>query len=355
MKRTGNLYERICSMENLQLADQKARRGKAKQLGVIDFDKDPGGNLGRLQEMLMTKTFRTSKYTHFQLCDPKPRLISRLPYFPDRIVHHAIMNELEGLFTAMFTSDTYSCIKGKGIHACKRAVEHALKDRAGTRYCLKLDIRKFYPSVDHDILKATLRRKIKDADLLWLLDEIIDSAPGVPIGNYLSQYFANFYLCYFDHWLKEAVGVKYYFRYADDMVIFSGDKADLHDICRQIDAYLAINLKLEMKRNYQVFPIDKHSGRGLDFIGYIFFHTHTRLRKRNKQNLARAIKRRDSRQAIMARRGWAIHCDSKNLITKLFQNDNFQRLQHRCPRSELRRGENQDRQDLKRGDRGARF
>jgi RNA-directed DNA polymerase len=127
----------------------------------------------------------------------------RLPYFPDRITHHAVMNILEPIFMQLFTSDTYSCIKKRGIHAAALAVKKALRNEPATRYCLKLDIKKFYPNIDHQVLKHLLRRKFKDEDLLWLLDEIIDSAPGLPIGNYLSQYFANFYLTYFDHWIKK--------------------------------------------------------------------------------------------------------------------------------------------------------
>ena len=116
---------------------------------------------------------------------------------------------------------------------------------------------KFYPSIDHEILKQVVRRKIKDKRLLWLLDEIIDSADGVPIGNYLSQYFANLYLAYFDHWIKEEKRIKYYYRYADDIVILGSDKNELHSLLHEIRAYLSDRLKLKVKRNYQVFPVDK--------------------------------------------------------------------------------------------------
>jgi RNA-directed DNA polymerase len=133
--------------------------------------------------MLLNKTYKTSPYTTFKVFEPKEREVFRLPYFPDRITHHAIMNILEPIFVSVFTNDTYSCIKGKGIHAAVESVKKALQDKSGTVYCLKLDIKKFYPNIDHDVLKQLLRRKIKDKDLLWLLDEIIDSAPGLPIGN----------------------------------------------------------------------------------------------------------------------------------------------------------------------------
>ena len=221
MKRLNNLFEKICSIENLHLADAKARKGKSAQYGVRLHDKNKEVNILMLHAMLKNKTYKTSAYKTFTITEPKERLVFCLPYFPDRITHHAIMNILEPVFTSMFTNDTYSCIKGKGIHAAAKSLQRYLKDVSGTQYCLKLDIKKFYPNIDHEILKQLLRRKIKDADLLWLLDEIIDSAEGLPIGNYLSQYFANFYLTHFDHWLKETIGVKYYLRYADDLV-FSG-------------------------------------------------------------------------------------------------------------------------------------
>lgn len=314
MKRHGNLYQQICSLENLQLADAIARKGKATQPGVIEHDRNRDANLILLQTMLTNKTFRTSKYTTFTIYEPKERVIFRLPYFPDRITHHAVMNVLESLFVSVFTSDTYSCIKGRGIHAAAHAVKKALSDRDGTRYCLKLDIRKFYPSVDHEILKTLLRKKIKDQDLLWLLDGIIDSAEGLPIGNYLSQYFANFYLTYFDHWMKQDQRVRYYFRYADDLVILSDNKPYLHKLLSDIRIYLQDNLKLEVKGNYQVFPVD---ARGIDFVGYVFFHTHTRLRKSIKQNFARMVASNRNQASIASYNGWASHCNSKNLLKKL--------------------------------------
>lgn len=329
MKRLGNLYETICSTANIELADKKARKGKRKkQRQIRAFDMHRELNIHFIQEMLQQRTYRTSPYKTFKVYEPKERLVFQLPYFPDRIVHHAIMNVLEPVFTAVFTADTYSCIKRKGIHGAARAVKRALKDKAGTQYCLKLDIRKFYPNVDHDVLKALLRRKLKDNDLLWLLDEIIDSAPGVPIGNYLSQYFANFYLTYFDHWLKEVKGVRYYFRYADDLVILAPDKQTLHKLLAEIREYLHSELKLEVKGNYQVFPV---AARGIDFVGYVFYHTHTLLRKSIKQGFARMMARNPNLLSLASYRGWTNHCNSFNLLKKLTHantNTKFQLIKH---------------------------
>jgi retron-type reverse transcriptase len=197
-----------------------------------------------------------------------------------------------------------------------KRLKREIKDEFNTRYCLKLDIRKFYPNINHDILKKIIRRKIKDPDLLWLLDSIIDSADGVPIGNYLSQYFANLYLAYFDHWIKEEKKVRFYYRYADDMIILDSSKEVLHQLRIDIAKYFESHLKLQLKDNYQVFPV---KSRGIDFVGYRFFHTHTLLRKSIKQNFARALKGNTSnrRQVIAAYWGWAKHCDSLNLLRKL--------------------------------------
>jgi len=315
MKRKGNLYHQICSIENLKLADKIARKGKLKQPGIIFHDKNRERNIRLLHEMLLNKTYKTSEYTTFSIYEPKERIIYRLPYFPDRITHHAVMNILEPLFISTFTVDTYSCIKSRGIHAAANAVKCALKDISGTQFCLKMDVRKFYPSIDHAILKQLLRRKIKDQDLLWLLDEIIDSTDGLPIGNYLSQYFANFYLTYFDHWIKEEKKVKYYFRYADDLVIMAGNKTYLHQILSDITKYLQEQLKLTVKDNYQVYPVD---ARGIDFLGYVFFHTHTRLRKTIKQNFARMLARNRNPASIASYKGWAKHCNGKHLMKKLY-------------------------------------
>jgi len=314
MKRIKNLYSQIISIENLQLADIKARKGKGSQYGIATHDKTREANIQALHDMLMNKTYRTSPYSTFKVYEPKEREVYRLPYFPDRITHHAVMNVLEPLFVSVFTADTYSCIKKRGIHTAARAVTKALKDVEGTQYCLKLDITKFYPNVDHWTLKTLLQRKIKDKDLLWLLFEIIDSAPGLPIGNYLSQYLANYYLTYFDHWIKENKGVRYYFRYADDIVVLSSDKASLHALLADIKQYLSIELKLDVKGNYQIFPVQ---ARGIDFVGYVFYHTHTLLRKSIKQRFARMVARRKNPASVASYCGWAKHCNSNHLIKKL--------------------------------------
>lgn len=324
MKRINNLYESIICLDNLRLADQKAQRGKSRQYGVKLHVSQSETNLFLLHEMLLNKTYKTSEYDVFKVYEPKEREVYRLPYFPDRITHHAIMNIMEPIFVSRFTRDSYSCIKGRGIHAAARQVQKALKDIPCTTFCLKFDIKKFYPSVDHEILKQLLRRKIKDKDLLWLLDEIIDSANGLPIGNYLSQYFANFYLTYFDYWVKEQLQVKYYFRYADDVVVLCDNKPHLHLLLNEMRVYLCQELNLEVKNNYQVFPVQS---RGIDFVGYRMYHSHILLRKRIKKNFARMLARRKNKASIASYAGWAKHANTKHLLKKLLHDNSETKIQ----------------------------
>ncbi len=317
MKRHGNLFENMCSTERLELADKEARRGKGPRADIRLHDANREGNIALLRELLLNREYRTSAYRVFKVYEPKERDVYMLPFFPDRIVHHALVkNVLEPVLVPTFTRDTYSCIKGRGIHAAFERLKAALKDREGTRYCLKLDIKKFYPSVDHEVLKVLLRRKIKDADMLWLMDEIIDSAPGLPIGNYTSQYFANYYLNGFDHWIKEVKGVRYYFRYADDIVILGPDKKELHLLLADIKTYLKVELRLKVKENHQVFPVEK---RGIDFVGYVTYPTHSRVRKSIKQACARKLKHNCSPATIASYMGWFTHCNSRHLTKKLLR------------------------------------
>lgn len=325
MKRIGNLYTKIYDLDNLYLAYSKAKTGKSKSKGVIQFESDLDNNILQIQKELIEQTYITSEYNVFTIRDPKERTIYSLP-FRDRVVQHAIMNIIESLWTSVFISHSYSSIKGKGIHGAWKHIRRDLKNRKQTQYCLKMDITKFYPSIDHHIMKQIIRKKIKDMKLLHLLDGIIDSAPGMPIGNYLSQFLANLYLSYFDHWLKEVKRVKYYYRYADDLIILGDTKQDLHLLRIDIQTYLSENLKLKLKSNYQVFPI---VSRGIDFIGYVFFHTHTMLRKRIKKNFCRCVAKlnrkimtaKDYRIKICSWLGWCKYCNSKNLIKTIIKHE----------------------------------
>lgn len=319
MKKINNLYDQICSLDNLRLADKNARLGKTHSKGVLIHDKNKEVNILKLHNSLINNIYKTSKYDIFKIYEPKEREIYRLPYYPDRIMHHAIMNILEPIWVSIFTKDTYSCIKNRGIHKLLYQLKNDLKmDFNNTQYCLKIDIKKFYPSIDHDVLKLIIRKKIKDQQLLKLLDEIIDSAKGIPIGNYLSQYFANLYLAYFDHWIKEVKHIKYYYRYADDMVFLSNNKIELRELLNDINLYLK-QLKLKLKPNYQIFSVDI---RGIDFVGYVFRHDYILLRKSIKKNMCRKVDKYTNSynnyvESLASYWGWAKHCNSKHLLNKL--------------------------------------
>lgn len=323
MKRYNNLFDKIVSLDNLYEADKRARRQKSHRPEVMLFDKNKDNLLLDLQRKLINGEYETSEYYVFKIYEPKEREIFKLPYYPDRIVHHAIMNIMEPIWVSAFVKGTYSCIRKRGIHKALKDVKFALKDEINTQYCLKLGIRKFYPSIDHDILKTIIRKKIKDKRLLSLLDEIIESAQGVPIGNYLSQFFANLYLTYLDHWIKEQKKVRYYFRYADDIVILGRDKQELRDLFYNIQDYLNNKLKLNFKDNWQIFKVDS---RGIDFVGYRIFHTHTLLRKHIKKNFCKKINKLNKKQnldkdtykqKICSYIGWIKYCNGRNLLNKM--------------------------------------
>lgn len=325
MKRHGNIYEKILDMDNLITAHRNARRGKAHYTEVKMVDSNEEFYLRQIQQMLRDKTYKTSDYTIFTKVDKrKEREIYKLPYFPDRIVHHAIMNQLEPFFMSTFIYDTYAAMPGRGIHMGIKRLHKAMKDRLGTRYCLKLDVKKFFPSVNHDVLKQLLSRKFKDKDLLWLLYDVIDSVDGdanVPIGNYLSQYFCNFYLSGFDHWIKETRKERYYFRYMDDMVILSHSKQHLHDLFNGIRDYLQNGLCLQIKENYQVFPTYI---RGVDFLGYRSFGDYALLRKTTAKSFKRKMRvlaKKSSLSSgdinsIMSYKGWLMWCNAYHLERK---------------------------------------
>ena len=258
----------------------------------------------------------------------KMRIIHKLPYYPDRIIQWAIMLQIEHIFRKVFTDFTCASVKYRGIHQASNILVKYLKDKQGTQFCLKVDIAKFYPNINHGILKGLLRKKFKDKDLLALLDKIIDSmenGKGVPIGSYLSQYLANFYLAYFDHWLKQTMGVKYVIRYMDDIVILGDSKEWLHFLRCKIEEYLAENLELWLKDNWAVFPT---ASRGIDFVGYRHFFGFKLLRKstckRYKRKMCKIRKKTEAKQpltyhdfcAVNSYKGWLKWCNSHRLAQK---------------------------------------
>jgi RNA-directed DNA polymerase len=329
MKRYGNIYDKIYDMENLKLAHKNAKKDKLYYKEVKMVDADEEYYLSQIQEMLKNETYEVSDYVISIINDKgKERELCKLPYYPDRIIQWAIMLQIEFVFIEVFTDFTCASIKGRGIHKASGLISKYMNDVYGTQYCLKIDVSKFYPNIDHDILKFLLRKKFKDKKLLELLDKIIDSTPGnkgVPIGSYLSQFLANFYLAYFDHWLKEKMKVKYVVRYMDDIVILHHSKKFLHSLKREIDRYLWKELRLKVKDNWQVFPTGI---RGIDFVGYRHFYGFKLLRKstckRFKRQMLKIRKKCEEGKKLTysewcsanSYKGWLIWCDSYRLSEK---------------------------------------
>lgn len=320
MKRYSNLYEKVAEKANIIQAYYQARKGKRHYREVRMIEADLDRYIDQIHHMLLNDEFKNSDYTVFtRVTGGKQRQIYKLPFYPDRIVHHCIVQVLKPIWMKLMIRDTFSTIEGRGIHDGVNRIRNALKDREGTKYCLKLDVSKYYPSINHNVLKAVLRRKIKDERLMHLMSIIIDSAPGIPIGNYISQWFGNVYLAYLDHFVKENLGHRYYFRYADDIVILSDRKERLQNSLSSIITYLDKELKLKIKGNYQIFPV---ASRGIDFLGYRFWHTHTLIRKTIVKRFKLKIKGdKTTAQVESAYWGWFKHADTYNLISKYFKNE----------------------------------
>jgi retron-type reverse transcriptase len=259
MKRIGHIYEQIYSIENLTAAAKSAARGKKKtSYGVRLFLKDSETKLLELQQQLISGTFRTSEYRTMTIVADrgKVREISKLPFFPDRILHHAIMRVINPILTKSLIYDTYACINSRGVTLAVNRVRNAMKDKKGSAWCLKIDIQKFYPNIDQQVLISHLRRKFKDERFISLISEIICSTEkGLPIGSYTSQLLANFAISGLDHFIKENLGVKYYFRYCDDMVFLGESKERMWEIYEAVNDVVNKQLNLIIKPNYAVFPV----------------------------------------------------------------------------------------------------
>jgi len=330
MKRLGNLWSRITAIENLEKAFRLAAREKRWQKKVRKVEERLGERLLELQRTLESGAYRTSSYKTKVIYEPKKRTIYILPFYPDRILHHAVMNVLEPWWDGMMIHDSYACRAGKGQHAgSRRCMEWARR----YRYVLKCDVSKFYPSVDHAVLKSIVRRKLKDPKLLALLDEIIDSSnscPGavqgknVPIGNYLSQWFGNLYLNELDTFVKQELKVKPYERYCDDFLLFSDDKAQLREWADRIEEFLGERLKLALSKR-EVFPVTQ----GIDFLGYRHFPDYILVRKSTalrvkrrvasiRRQIARGtVKWKTAQGQVASAMGWLGHANSKHLSDSL--------------------------------------
>lgn len=322
MKRHGNLWDKIIDPENIKSAYKKARRCRSKFESVQKFEKNEEANLKAIREALVNKTFKTSRYTTKIIYEPKKRTIYILPFAPDRIVQHALVNIIEPIFEKTFIDDSFACRKGKGQHSGSTRTKEFVRRN---KYCLKGDIRHFYPSINHDILMSLLERKIKCKNTLWLLRDIVYSFPGEtnsPIGNLTSQLFGNLYMNELDKFVKHELRIKDYIRYCDDFCLFHDDKEFLKDAAKKIEMFLAERLKLTLSK-CDLFQ----TSRGVDFLGYRHFPDYTLLRKSTAKRVKRRLKKLPGQLAnkeisletycssIASTYGWLKWADTYNLMT----------------------------------------
>lgn len=352
MKRFGHLYEQIISEENCKLAIINAAKNKKKRKNVVEvithadfYAKDLSERLARLD---FTSPYRTR--TIRDGLSGKERELQIPAFYPDQCAHHAIVQVLKPLI--MKSAYYWSCanIPNRGIDHAAKGVERAtMRNIRHAKYCAKMDIHKFYPSISHEKLKERLRQKIKDKKALAILYTVIDSyhstsEHGIPIGNYTSPWFAEFFLQPLDHFIKQTLGVRYYVRYADDLVLMGSNKRKLRKAMYEVISYIE-SLGLEVKHDYQLFRVQlncknrKHRrGRKIDFIGRCFGIKTTTIRKRRALALMRQsryiqkVQRSKKDVSFCTAAGFLSRCscfkhtDSHGIKTKYYDTVNIKKL-----------------------------
>ncbi len=318
-----NLYEQIYDFENLWLASRKARRGKRLKNQTSEFEYNLEANLFGIQEALMCENYKFSGYREFIIKEPKERLICAAPY-RDRVVHHAICNIIEPILDKAMIFDSYACRKSKGSHKAINRAHHFLRS---SEWVLKIDIKKYFFSIDHEILFEDINRKISDKKLLHLIDTILDTynskdeyyyyfdgdnlfdgirKRGLPIGNLTSQLFANYYLSSIDRFVKEKLKFEKYIRYMDDCILFSNCKRQLQEAKDKIEELLfAKRLKINEKK-CQIFPVNN----GINFLGFHLYPFYKRILRQNLQRFKRRMK-------VMSHQFSTGKIEMKNLLLSL--------------------------------------
>ncbi|MEN8167001.1 MAG: reverse transcriptase domain-containing protein [Pseudomonadota bacterium] len=297
-------FDDLTAWENLLLAYQKASKGKRGRFDVALFEYNLEAEILQLQGELRERSYRPGPYTSFTIHEPKRRLISAAP-FRDRVVHHVLCNIIEPGFESSFVADSFANRLGKGTH---RALDQAQRYSRSYRYVLQLDVRQFFPSIDHAILFQALSRKVTDPDMLWLIRLILASGHavfdeeyrmvyfpgddlfavnrprGLPIGNLTSQFWANVYLNGLDYFVKRELRCPGYVRYVDDLLLFGNDKADLWHWKERLEQRFA-SLRLTIHPGAHPRPVSE----GIPFLGFIVFSEKRRLKRRKGINFQRRL------------------------------------------------------------------
>lgn len=317
-----HMYERIISLENLFRAWQEFLRGKRKRRDVEQFAENLSENVYSLHHELVNREYLHSNYSAFNISDPKPRNIHKASV-RDRLLHHSIYRVLYPYFDKKFIADSYSCRLNKGTHkAIERFKVFGYKvSKNDTRTCwiLKCDIKKFFASIDHEILLTILKKHLADEDTVWLFARIIKSfetekGHGLPLGNLTSQLLVNIHMNEFDQFVKHKLKAKYYIRYADDLVIFSATKTTLLNNTRYIECFLRDHLKLTLHPD-KVFI--RTLASGVDFLGWVHFSHHRVLRTTTKRRMLKNLKDNQSKETRDSYLGTLKHGDTYKLLNKI--------------------------------------
>ena len=351
MKTLKNVFEQVVDYDNLYRAYLNARLCKRYRYEVLNFSAHLEDNLVKLQKELIDRTYTLGKYREFYIYEPKKRLIMAQP-FKDRVVQWAIYQVLNPVFAQGYITDSYACIKERGTHKAVKRLHYWLRQvgkKPEKYYFLMLDISKYFYRIDHDVLMGILKRKIRDDDMIFLLDKIVNSSEtnfglppgkspgevkrsdrvsekGMPVGNLSSQMFANLYLNELDQYCKRTLGIHFYVRYMDDVIILHQDKDQLHEWKRIIDTFLKEKLQLDLNEKTCIRPITL----GVEFCGYKIWNTHIKLRKSTALKMKRNLKKlqkeyaagevtvEEAKQTISSYLGILKHCDSYSLKRTIF-------------------------------------
>lgn len=318
-------YSNLISIENLFQAWEEFKKGKRNKRDVQILERHLENNIFDLHSRLENKTYKHGTYEDFYVNDPKRRHIHK-SNATDRVLHHLLYKQLYQVFDKTFIFDSYSCRKGKGTHKAVKRLEKlaGIVSRNYKRECwaLKCDVKKFFDSIDHNVLKGLVRKIVKDQDINRLIDEVIDSfhseagvGKGIPLGNLTSQIFANIYLNVLDQFIKHTLKVKYYLRYADDSIILDTDIEKLNSYLVSIRNFLLGNLKLELHPNKIIVRRLKW---GVDFCGYIVLPHYILPRTKTKKRILKKIyKEKVTDQAIQSYLGYFSHAKSFKLSQEL--------------------------------------
>ena len=331
-KTVRNKFNDALTYENLMKAHKKCQQCKTTRKNIIEFNLKQEEYIRWLYEQIKNKKYKHGGYREFYVTEPKLRKIEASAYI-DRIVHRwCFDNFLEPAFIPGFIQNSYACIKGKGMHKAALDVQKGMrecKSKYGEYYILKMDIAKYFQSIDKRVLEEIIKRKFKDKDILWILGEILhskDSEKGLPIGNLTSQIFANIYYNEADQYIKHKLKVRYYYRYMDDSVILMQNKEEIKRVKEEITTFIQEKLKLEFNSKTNIFK----SKQGVNFCGYKINEYRLKLRDKGKKRLKAKVKylkyqvrtrkmtSKEAKKYLCGHFGYMKYANTYNLQTKLF-------------------------------------